>query len=143
MVTICLDASFVTALLSREVLTDAANKLWDEWMNLDVRLIAPPMITPEVTSSLRKHVHFRKLTAREGERAFRRFLEMPIEVVQPPDLSERAWRLARDFNRPNAYDAFYVALAQVEDCDLWTCDRRMFNSFRLPNMRLLGAGAAP
>ena len=143
MVTICLDDSFVTALLSREVLTDAANKLWDEWMNLDVRLIAPPMITPEVTSSLREHVHFRKLTAREGERAFRRFLEMPIEIVQPPDLRERAWRLARDFNRPNAYDAFYVALAQAEDCDLWTCDRRMFNSFRLPNMRLLGEGAAP
>ena len=140
--TVCLDASFIVARLTPHPHTDAANKLWDEWMSLNARMIAPPMLTPEVLSSLRKHVHFRRMTEDEGELAFRRFLAMPIEIVQPPDLSERAWNLARRFNRPNAYDAFYVALALTEDCDLWTGDRRMFNSFTLPNLRLLGGESA-
>ena len=128
---------------SPDEFTEQAAGLWRTWTESEARIIAPPIILSEVTSVLRNHVHRQILSADEGERAFLGFLDMRIEIVQPPDLRERAWRLARDFNRPNAYDAFYVALAQAEDCDLWTCDRRMFNSFRLPNMRLLGAGAAP
>ena len=138
MITVCLDASFVVSMQSPDGFTEQADGLWRMWIESEARIIAPPIILSEVTSVLRNHVYRGILPADEGELAFRRFLEMPIEIVQPPDLSERAWRLARDFNRPNAYDAFYVALAQTEDCDLWTCDRRMFNSFRLPNMRLLG-----
>ena len=128
---------------SPDEFTEQADELWGMWIESEARIIAPPIILSEVTSVLRNHVHRQILSADEGERAFLGFLEMPIEIVQPPDLRERAWRLARDFNRPNAYDAFYVALAQAEDCDLWTCDRRMFNSFRLPNMRLLSRETSP
>lgn len=143
MITVCLDASFVVSMRSPDGFTEQADELWGMWIESEARIIAPPIILSEVTSVLRNHVHRQILSADEGERAFLGFLEMPIEIVQPPDLRERAWRLARDFNRPNAYDAFYVALAQAEDCDLWTCDRRMFNSFRLPNMRLLSRETSP
>lgn len=142
MITVCLDASFVVSRLSPDEFTEQANRLWRTWTESGARLIAPPIILSEVTSVLRNHVHRGILSADDGEIAFRGFLEMPIEIVEPPDLRERAWSLARDFNRPNAYDAFYVALAQAEGCDLWTGDKRMFNSFRLPNLRLLGEDAA-
>lgn len=142
MITVCLDASFVVSMLSPDEFTEQANGLWRTWTESEARIIAPPIILSEVTSVLRNHVHRGILSADDGEIEFRGFLEMPIEIVELPDLIERAWRLARDFNRPDAYDAFYVALAQVEDCDLWTCDKRMFNSFRLPNLRLLGEDAA-
>ena len=142
MITVCLDASFVVSMLSPDEFTEQANGLWRTWTESEARVIAPPIILWRVTSLLRERVHRGILSADDGEIAFRGFLEMPIEIVEPPDLVERAWRLAHDFNRPDAYDAFYVALAQVEDCDLWTGDKRMFNSFRLPNLRLLGEDAA-
>lgn len=138
----CLDASFVISRLSPDEFTEQANRLWRTWIESEARLIAPPIFLPEVISVLSNHVYRGILPADDGEQAIRRFMDMPIEIVEPPDLGERAWRLTRDFNRPVAYDAFYVALAQTEDCDLWTADRRMFNSFRLPNLRLLGEDAA-
>jgi predicted nucleic acid-binding protein len=35
--------------------------------------------------------------------------------------------LATRFNRPAAYDAHHLALAEMMNCEFWTADRRLFN----------------
>lgn len=39
-----------------------------------------------------------------------------------------SYELANRFNRPRAYDAQYLALAQRLDSDFWTADERLFNA---------------
>ena len=48
--------------------------------------------------------------------------------------------LAARFNRPAAYDAHYLALAEMMNCEFWTADRRLFNVVKdeLPWVRWLG-----
>ena len=141
MAKICLDASFVIAMLVSDESSEAATRLWDRWSALGTGAVAPPILVPEVTSVLRNQVYRGQLSTDQGESAFRRFCEIPITIVQDPNLHEFAWELARRFNRPRAYDAFYVAVAQMENCDLWTGDKRLVNSFRLPWVRWLGESA--
>jgi predicted nucleic acid-binding protein len=32
--------------------------------------------------------------------------------------------------RASAYDSYYLALAQVLECDFWTADKRLFNALQ-------------
>lgn len=76
---------------------------------------------------LRKKVHRGVLSPEEGERAFDTVHRLPVQVLTPSDLHRRAWELAARFNRPAAYDAHYLALAEMMNCEFWTADRRLFN----------------
>ena len=38
--------------------------------------------------------------------------------------------LTTRFNHPAAYDAHYLALAEMMDCEFWTADERLFNAVR-------------
>ena len=137
MATACVDANIVVSLCIREDFSVPANELWTAWSISDTTVVGPPLLIAEVASVLRKSVYFGRITADEGDLAFEALSQLPISINRNPELPRVAWELARRFNRPNVYDAFYVAAAQIEGCDLWTADRRMVNSFRLPNVRLL------
>lgn len=45
-------------------------------------------------------------------------------MLHPHGIEEVAWALARRWNLPAAYDAAYLALAEVTGGELWTADRR-------------------
>ena len=138
MPTVCVDANIVVALTHHRDSSGPAIELWSSWSTSQTSVIAPPLLIPEVTSALRKLVHFRRMSVEDGETAFRLFADLPIAIQEHRALSATAWSLARQFDRPNAYDAVYVAAAQLEDCELWTGDRRLVNAFRLPNIRWVG-----
>jgi predicted nucleic acid-binding protein len=55
-------------------------------------------------------------------------------------LLKRGYELAEEFNRPTAYDAQYLALAERLSCDFWTADERMSNavSGKFLSIRWLG-----
>ena len=138
MATVCVDASFIVSLYIREELSEPAIGLWAKWYASGTNLIAPTLLIPEVTSALRKSVHFGRVDEVRGDRAFEAFCEMDIHIIASQDLHRAAWELARRFDRPVAYDSFYVAAAQLEDCPLWTGDHRLVNAFRLPWIRWIG-----
>ncbi|MBI5653900.1 MAG: type II toxin-antitoxin system VapC family toxin [Chloroflexi bacterium] len=33
-------------------------------------------------------------------------------------------------NQPKVYDCYYLALAELMNCDLWTADERFYNSVK-------------
>ena len=135
---VCVDASFALMLLLPHDLSPKAEAIWQSWMESDVETVTPPLFFAEVTSVLRESVHFGRVLASEGEDAFSAFMKLGIRTVDPSDLQPRAWALARQHNRPRAYDAQYLAVATILGCELWTGDRRLVNTLGVSWLIWLG-----
>jgi predicted nucleic acid-binding protein len=140
---VCVDASLVVAWLLPEEFTDEAFALKGRWTGEGMALIAPVMLASEVPSTLRQAVYRGRISVGEGDEAFAAFLEMPIRISQPENLLSRAWEIGKAVNAPRLYDALYVALADIEGCELWTADRRLTNlvQTRFPQVHWLGETA--
>lgn len=125
--TVCIDANLALKLIFHEQDSDLARRLWKKWNEQDTRVIAPILWGYEVTSVIRNRVYRSKLSAELGAEAYTLLHRLPIELMQPAGLHRRAWELACHFNRPAAYDAHYLALAEMAGCPFWTADKRLFN----------------
>lgn len=124
---ICVDASLIVALLLPELYTEAATNHWKTWMDKDDHIAAPSLLGYEVTNAIYRKVFQGKITPDEGQAALQHFLDLDIEFVYLPALHGKASELAKQFNRPNTYDAHYLALAYHLTCPLWTADERLYN----------------
>lgn len=136
--TVCLDASLALLVLVVEDLTPKARSLWRAWNEAAFEIVTPPLFFAEVTSVLREQVHFRRLTAEEGEAAFQAFAGLDVVSLDTPDLQNRAWELSKRYNRPKAYDAQYLAVATARGCEMWTADRRLVNAVSEPWLKWVG-----
>ena len=127
---VCVDASLALAWLLPAEENQVANALRREWDERGIELISPPLFHAEVTSVLRQQVYYKRLLLEEGEEAFSLYLDMDVRTVDHPRLQEVAWELAKRFHRPRTYDMQYLAVAELEGCELWTADRRLVNALR-------------
>lgn len=128
MAELCVDASVVLDLLLPSERTPAVDVLWTRWLTEGTALIAPPFFFVEVASVLRNKVFLRRVSPEHGEEAFRQFLNMPVQRVEFEGIHERAWRLAVELGRPEAYDSQYLAVAEYRGCELWTSDHRLYRA---------------
>jgi len=136
---VCIDASVALKLVVDENGSARARSLWRGWAESGRRPIAPPLFVFECVSALRRLVVRGDLDEESGRSARDRLLAMPIALPAPAGLLELAWDQARRHDRPQVYDCFYLALAELFETELWTADRRFFNSLadREPRVRLL------
>jgi predicted nucleic acid-binding protein len=128
--TVCVDASLITALLMPERYTSQATTLWEAWVSQDFRIVAPSLLGYEVTSALYRKVFQGSITPEDGQSALQQFVALNIEMLTLPELHFSATELARQFNRPNTYDAHYLALSRHLASTLWTADERLYNAVR-------------
>lgn len=97
------------------------------------RTIAGP---PHIVSESMNAIYQRRRTNRpelrlsedEVDTALATFLLLPIQPLDPPGLYPLAFAIARRHNLPSTYDALYVALAELLGAELWTADRRLYDS---------------
>ena len=83
---------------------------------------APHLIDLEVAQVLRRYVLQKAITVDLAEEALKDFSDLPL-IRYPHDfLIPRVWDLRDTLT---AYDAVYVALAELLDAPLLTCDRRI------------------
>ncbi len=143
MAEVCVDASLVIAWFLPEEFSDDAFALKERWDAEGVELVAPVMLASEVPSTLRQAVYRGRILAGEGDEAFAAFLEIPIRIIQPENLLSHAWEIGKAVNAPRLYDAFYIGLADIQDCELWTADRRLVNlvQSQFPQVHWLGEAA--
>ncbi|MGQ9627894.1 MAG: type II toxin-antitoxin system VapC family toxin [Anaerolineae bacterium] len=137
---VCVDASLLLKLALGEDDSPHALALWERWAREGMVIVAPTLLLYEVVSVLRNKVYRGIISLEAGEEALEAILAQPITLLSPEGLHRRAWEIAGEMNRPAAYDAHYLALAEALGCEFWTADGRLYNSVRekLPWVRLLG-----
>jgi len=130
---VCVDASVAVKWVTPETLRATALALLADWRNRKVQLVGPPFSFAEVDSILRrKAVLVRRpatvpeLAEQEAADAFREMLGAPVTLVDLPGQRQRAWDLAIQFGFATVYDATYMALAELRNCEFWTADDKLF-----------------
>lgn len=136
---ICIDANIVVRFVADPTDQSVAT-LWDGWDREGVTPAAPSLIFYEVTNALYRYRKMDWLSPEAVEEALSAALALPIDVRAEARLFPAALRLASRFGLPAAYDGHYLALAESLSADLWTTDRRLFNSVKagFPKIRLAG-----
>ena len=137
---VCVDASLALAWLLPIQHDDRADALQRRWHANGIQLTGPPMFHAEVISVLREQVFFKRMTAAEGEEGYSVYLDIPIRIIDNPAVYRRAWELAAEHNQRRTYDMQYLAVAEMEDCELWTADKRLYNSLKGKNNRVRWIG---
>jgi predicted nucleic acid-binding protein len=138
--TVCVDASLALTWLLNVHKEDHADTLRMQWESSNIELIGPPIFHAEVTSVLREEVFFKRLSDEEGEEAFRLYSLIQISIIYSPAIYRKAWELAKQYNLPRTYDMQYLAVAEIENCDFWTLDRKLVNTVRGKNRRVKWVG---
>ena len=89
----------------------------------------PHLVDSEVASGLRRLVLSRAVTPEQGWVALDTWRRLGVTRHPVTGLLDRVWELRSNFS---AYDASYVALAEVLDCAVLTADARLS---RAPGVR--------
>lgn len=119
---IVVDASAILEVLLR---SPAAAPITGRLLDPDETLHAPHLIDVEVAQALRRYAVSGKITADRGRDALSDLLDFPLSRYPHHLLVMRIWELRDNLT---AYDAAYVALAELLDAPLVTCDRRLANA---------------
>jgi predicted nucleic acid-binding protein len=92
-------------------------------------LLAPALWIYETTSAVSKAIHFEELTPDEGRRALAQIQRLGVRICSPDAAeAQEALEWTLYLRRASVYDSFYLALAESQQCELWTADRRLYNS---------------
>lgn len=137
---VCLDSGVVLKLVLPEADSKKAKGLWQSIVLSRQRPVAPLLFPFEVTSTLRKRTYRGDIHENYSLASLRQILSLEIKLTTFNDIHEQAWQLAKQFNRPAAYDSHYLALAEHLDCEFWTADQRLYNAVheKLSWVRWLG-----
>ena len=98
-------------------------------VRIDKRIFSPPqslhaphLLDVEVAQVLRRYVRQNTISELRGEEALEDLGDLPLNRYPHDFLLPRVWELRATLT---AYDAVYVALAEVLDALLLTCDARI------------------
>ncbi len=113
---IVVDASAALELL---LLTESGHEIADRIFDPGESLHAPELIDLEIAQVLRRYERLGALSATRADEAFADWTALPLERYAHRLLLPRVWELRANLT---AYDAAYVALAELLDATLLTCD---------------------
>ena len=88
----------------------------------ETSVASPALIDLEFTNVLRGLVAKELISPRHAERALGEFMQAPIQRYGHLALLQRIWRLRANLT---AYDASYIALAELLGGNLLTIDKRL------------------
>jgi len=121
---IVLDASAAIEWLLQ---SPSGNKIDKRIFSGSESLHAPHLLDIEVAQVLRRYVREKTITAQRGQEALEDLAGLPLERYPHDFLIPRVWELRATLT---AYDAVYVALAELLDASLLTCDRKIASASR-------------
>ena len=125
---VCIDASILLKLVIEEADSVLVDRCWEAWILNSVQVIAPSLSRYEVTAVLTKRAHGGQLSKALSRSALSAALNLEgIEFVDSVDLHLNAWELACRLDLPSSFDAHYLALAEMRNCELWTADRQLYD----------------
>ena len=116
---IVVDASAVVEVLLR---SRAGKLIEDRLFEQGQTLHAPHLLDIEVTQAIRRYALSGQIGEERGRTGLDVLANLPLNRYPHVFLLPRIWRLR---NNLTAYDAVYVALAEMLAAPLITCDRRL------------------
>lgn len=138
---VCFDASLALAfVLNDEPYHAQAVALITDLAGESARIIAPPIFLCECDSTIRLRVYKGALSDEDASTARIIIAALAIGIESENAIYDRAFEIARIHNQPRTYDATYAALAESHGLELWTADKRFYNSVSgaLPFVKFIG-----
>lgn len=127
----CVDASVALKwVLKDEIWQRKAWKFLRDSIEADFTLVAPPLFEYETESVLQQRLCSGVLTTTEADAALAELAIINIQIAVHPAMVERARSIARQFSQTRIYDSLYAALAELQNCEFWTADRKFFNAVK-------------
>jgi predicted nucleic acid-binding protein len=129
---IVVDASIVIKWAIKEENTDLALALLADWTENGTIILAPALLSYEVTNVFHQRIRREAYPFEDARKALEEIIYelIAFDFASTPASHIRAIQLSQQFGLPAAYDALYLALAESNHCELWTADKRMWNSIR-------------
>ena len=127
---VVVDASIALRWVLRDEKEARVDALLEQWVISLTEMVAPPLFLAEVTNALYLSVRRNRLTLQEAELALNTIIQLGVQTAEPPGLYPRSLHLAATYAVANAYDAQYLALGEIEGCEVWTADQRLAASIR-------------
>lgn len=87
-------------------------------------MVAPWFLSAEVVSVLCRKVWRKELTQKEAHEALALLDFLHIRLVSDLALVNRALELAIELEQLSVYDTMYLAVAEQENCHMWTADKK-------------------
>lgn len=126
---VIIDASYTMKMLLPNSLQQRLQEQMETWQDKDIPLYVPTLWLYEVTSTLAKWVHFRRVTKETANLFLELAFGLEVSVIAPEEsLCRNALRWTYRLKRASAYDSFYLALAESLQAEMWTADRRLVNA---------------
>ena len=121
---IVLDASVVVELLTNGRLAGAIRA---DLAGRSESFIVPHLLDVEVIGALRKLASSLHFDSHSAEQFLRGLADLPAVRYAHEPLLERMWELRHNFT---AYDAAYIALAELTNSALYTSDEKLSRNHR-------------
>jgi predicted nucleic acid-binding protein len=121
---LCVDANLVIRLVA-DPADESVQHLWEKWDTERRHLAAPTLLYYEVANALYRYRKLGYMGASSAQLALKAALALPLELHGEADLHWRALELAEWLSLPAAYDAHYLALAELLEGEFWTADGRL------------------
>jgi predicted nucleic acid-binding protein len=132
--TIVVDASTATKWFVEETDSDKASLLKTAHETGRLQLSAPDLLVYEVTNALNYNP---KMTTNDLMHGIRRLLELDLDLIPPKsELAAETARTARKHG-VSAYDASYIALADIIGTNCVTADGKLYRKLRAEKPLLL------
>ena len=142
---VVVDASVAIKWFVKEEDSDNATALARYWADEGTRLAAPFLMPFEVANALHRRVARGELEVGGAADLMQDLMSIGIEFYESSGLYGRALELASLLGQGAVYDAHYLALAQIFDCEYWTADQRFYRAATQAdqNVRWIGEFVAP
>jgi predicted nucleic acid-binding protein len=121
---IVVDASVVLEALLRQAKSEAVR---ERLLARRQMLHAPHLLDIEVAHVIRRYAAIGDMEGERGRAALAILADLPLRRYPHDFLLQRVWELRNNFT---AYDAVYVALAELLDVPLLTRDQRLAGAAR-------------
>lgn len=137
--TVVVDASLALKWVVPEDDSETALAVRFRWQSSGENPVAPPIFRSEVTNALYQMVRRGRLLIDDAAAALDA-VTPAVAIVEPVGLYDAALTIADGLGIEATYDALYVALAEIEDCEIWTADQRLVRAAqtRFPRVRWIG-----
>jgi predicted nucleic acid-binding protein len=122
-----------------EEASDAAITLLGDFVQGKIELITATLFSYEILSALNVAITRGRISETIGKKALTYLTSLGIEEKTFYDLIGPTFKIARKHHL-SPYDCAYIALAEKEECDFYTGDKKLFNAAKihLPKVKWIG-----